>query len=500
MPVQTYLQYDTFPFDLGEAIFALNPAWEGRPGPHVPDYRRWVFPRLYKSLKAGLAPATVLRGPRRVGKTVLLRQVMENLAAEGVAPRSVLYMPFDELSGLKRLKDPILEVARWFEKSVLGRSFNEARRDGQPAYLLFDEVQNLPNWSPQVKHLVDNHDVRVMITGSSSLRIEAGRDSLAGRITSIDLGPLLLREIAALRRDADLPAYWRDNGLESLVERDFWIGAARHGDREREPRRRAFAAFSERGAYPVAHGEVSAEWRELSAHLNETVIKRAIQHDLRMGPRGQKRDERLLEEVFRLCCRYAGQCPATRRMVREIQETLAANIGPARIGNYLNFLDGTMLVRMVQPLELRLKRKRSHPKICLSDHSLRASWLQEIVPLAPEGLAAEPHLSDLAGHLAESVLGYHLASIPGLGVAHLPERDGEPEVDFVLTVGVKRIPVEVKYRRRIHPNADSTGLRAFLDKKVNNAPLGILVTLEDEAKVEDPRVVPISLSSLLWMR
>src|SRR5207302_5130990 len=119
----------------------------------------------------------------------------------------------------------------------------------------------------------------------------------------------------------------------------------------------------------------------------------------------------LLEEVFRLSCRYAGQSPGQTVFVPDIQEAIAANIGWNRILTYLRFLDGTLLIRLIQPLELRLKRQKSPSKICLCDHALRASWLQEIIPLDPAGLAADPHLSDLAGHLAESVLGYYLASI-----------------------------------------------------------------------------------------
>ena len=157
-------------------------------------------------------------------------------------------------------------------------------------------------------------------------------------------------------------------------------------------------------------------------------------------------------------------------------------------------------MRLVEPLELRLKRRPSPAKICLCDHTLRSSWLQEIVPLDPEGLAANPHLSDLAGRLAESALGYFLAAIPNLDVAWFPARGAEPEVDFVLTVGTRRIPVEVKYRRRIDPHEDTRGLRAFLEKTVYNAPLGLLVTLDDDVTVPDPRIVPISLSSMLWLR
>lgn len=488
------------PYELAENLERLNPHWRGKPGPRTPAFHRWAFRRLRRLLQTGLTPATVLRGPRRVGKTVLLRQLMDNLLAEGVEPARILYVPFDDIPSLREVSDPILAISRWFETVHLRQTFNESAREGRTAYVLFDEVQNLDAWAPQIKQLVDNNDVRVLVTGSSSLRIEAGRDSLAGRITTVDLGPLLLREIAGLRHGHDEPPFWVDNGVDSVASVDFWRGAVEHGQKAGEMRRTAFRAFSDRGAYPIAQEQAEVPWPEMADYLNETIIKRAIQHDLRMGPRGQKRDEKLLEEVFRLTCRYAGQTPGQAVFVPEIQHAYAGNIGWTRILSYLRFLDGTLLIRLIQPLELRLKRKKSPPKICLSDHSLRASWLQEIVPLDPAQLAAHPHLTGLAGHLAESALGYFLASIPNLDIAHFPTRGAEPEVDFVITVGMYRIPIEVKYRRRIDAHEDTRGLRAFLEKSVYNAPFGLLVTLNDDVVVPDPRIIPISLSSLLWLR
>jgi predicted AAA+ superfamily ATPase len=488
------------PLELSENLRALNPWWRDEPGPPVLPYRRWPFKRLRHLLVEGLAPATVLRGPRQVGKTVLLRQIMQDLVAGGVQPTRVLYVPFDELPTLRGLREPVLAISRWFEREVLKATFNAAAAAKKPAFLFFDEVQNLNAWAEQVKNLVDNQAVRALVTGSSSLRIEAGRDSLAGRVTTLDVGPLLLREIAGLRFDASLPPLWPDNGLERLLAADFWQAAARSRGQDPDLRRQAFSAFSERGAYPVAQERHGTPWPEVADHLNETVIRRAIQHDLRMGPRGQKRDEKLLEEVFRLCCRYAGQAAGQAAFVPEVQQALAANIGWNRVLSYLRFLDGTMLVRLVQPIELRLKRKRAAAKICLCDHSLRASWLQEIVPLEPAALAANPHLSDLAGRLAESTLGYFLASVPNLDLAHFPTRGAEPEVDFVVTIGTRRIPIEVKYRRHIDAHDDTRGLRAFLEKSVYNAPFGLLVTLDDGVTVQDPRIIPISLSSFLWTR
>jgi predicted AAA+ superfamily ATPase len=154
----------------------------------------------------------------------------------------------------------------------------------------------------------------------------------------------------------------------------------------------------------------------------------------------------------------------------------------------------------VRPLELRLKKARGPAKLCVVDHGLRASWLEESIPLDPARLAQVPHLADLAGHIAESVAGAFFTGMASLDVAHFPERATEPEIDFVLTIGEKRIPVEIKYRRRIDPLRDTLGLRSFLEKAHYNAPFGVLVTLQEGVEVRDPRIVPVSLRSLLLAR
>lgn len=476
-----------------------NPWWRAERIADLPPLRRWAFDPVLHSLKAGLAPVTVLRGPRQVGKTTLLNQTIQALLDEGVNPTRIFRVQFDELPRLKELAEPILELSRWYAETIVGMSLNQAATKGERAYIFLDEVQNLSSWAPQLKHLVDINPVRVFVTGSSALRIEAGRDSLAGRILTLEMGPLLLREIAEFRTRERLVPLLPLNGLAPLKDKGFWQDLRTYGEKNSEIRPIAFKAFSERGAYPVAQVRVDEPWERVADFLNETVIRRAIQHDLRLGAKGQKRDEHLLEEVFRLACRYAGQAPSPAFYLEEIKRALHANIGPQRVRAYLKFLDGTFLIHLVEPLELRLKKLRGASKICLCDHALRAAWLQEVVPLTPEGLIHSPHLATLAGHLAESVAGYFLGSLVNLDVAHFPERGGEPEVDFVITIGEKRIPIEVKYRQRID-HEDTLGLRAFMDKPHYNAPFGILVTLTDEVASDDPRIVSMPLSSLLLMR
>jgi predicted AAA+ superfamily ATPase len=90
--------------------------------------------------------------------------------------------------------------------------------------------------------------VRMLVTGSSALRIEAGRDSLAGRIMTLEMGPLLLREIAEFRTQSRLQPLLPPNGLAPLKEKGFWKELRAYGEMHREVRRAAFEAFSERGA------------------------------------------------------------------------------------------------------------------------------------------------------------------------------------------------------------------------------------------------------------
>jgi predicted AAA+ superfamily ATPase len=489
------------PPELDELLRSSNPWWIGKPGRVLPPYRRRAFETIRHRLESGLAPAVLLRGSRQVGKTTLQEQIIDHFVRErGIDPRRVLRVQFDELPSLAGLKEPILAIVRWFENRILGRTLNETAHDGQPAFLFFDEAQNLPHWAPQIKSLVDHHTVRVLVTGSSALRIELGRDSLAGRVTTVELGTLLLREIAALRFGEELPSLLGDNGIDRLRERSFWDALVELGASRAEARDRAFRLFSRFGGYPFAHARPDASWDAVKDHLNETVIRRVIEHDLRVGDRGRRRDAVLLEEVFRTACRYAGQAPAMRRLVQNVTSSHSANVGEQRVRSYLRFLESALLVRLIDPLEIRVKKRKGSAKICIVDHALRASWLAESIPLAPDEIEASPQLADLAGRIAESVLGAFLGGIPHLGVHHFPERETEPEIDFVLTVGEHRIPVEVKYRQRIDPARDTLGLRSFLERTAYNAPFGILVTLHDEAPNADPRIVTLPLRSLLLAR
>ena len=96
-----------------------NPWWRGERLFGLPSLRRWAFDALLSGIQRGLTPATVLRGPRQVGKTTLLNQVIDALLAQGVAGRRIFRVQFDALPSLRNVTEPILELARWYAATVL---------------------------------------------------------------------------------------------------------------------------------------------------------------------------------------------------------------------------------------------------------------------------------------------------------------------------------------------------------------------------------------------
>ncbi len=69
----------------------------------------------------------------------------------------------------------------------------------------------------------------------------------------------------------------------------------------------------------------------------------------------------------------------------------------------------------------------------------------------------------------------------------------------MITVGLSRIPLEVKYRRRPVNEQDLRGVRSFCAQTKYNAPVGLIVTL-DEFRWIDDRIVALPAYALLAIR
>lgn len=74
----------------------MNPWWQGLPVPNLQPVKRWAYASLLRGLNSRLAPVLVLRGSRQVGKSTLQNQVIDELLRQGVDPRRILRVQFDD--------------------------------------------------------------------------------------------------------------------------------------------------------------------------------------------------------------------------------------------------------------------------------------------------------------------------------------------------------------------------------------------------------------------
>ncbi len=166
-------------------------------------YQRPFVAQLVQRLQGPSPFIQVLVGPRQVGKTTGVRQLM----AQCGWPAH--YANADDLL----VSDRSWLLAQWQQALLLG--------DG--ALLVVDEIQKVPNWPETVKALWDAQParLRVLLLGSSALQIQSGvTESLGGRFELLRVHHWSFAELQAafgydLDGVADLPAVkWRELNLD----------------------------------------------------------------------------------------------------------------------------------------------------------------------------------------------------------------------------------------------------------------------------------------------
>jgi len=114
----------------------------------------------------------VLRGPRRVGKSLELKRAIARLIAQGVDAKTIFYCSCDGLS-------------RQDLRRLVAQGHSAARTLPGPRHWLLDEVTAVPGWSQTIKELRDQdttfREACVVLTGSSARDLEQARKDLADR-------------------------------------------------------------------------------------------------------------------------------------------------------------------------------------------------------------------------------------------------------------------------------------------------------------------------------
>jgi len=133
---------------------------------------RWD-PRLKYKFSLNTDAIYTLRGPRQVGKTTLLKDLILQLIKSRVLPRNIFYYTCDLIDNPKALAETISSYLNSIRPSTKQR-----------AYLLLDEVSSVKDWQKAIKYLVDKGKLTLttlILSGSHTLDIKKASEKLPGR-------------------------------------------------------------------------------------------------------------------------------------------------------------------------------------------------------------------------------------------------------------------------------------------------------------------------------
>ena len=342
----------------------------------------------------------VVAGPRQVGKTTLVKQVIQQLStpsrffnADGVEPDD---------------KDWI--AARWEEVRAL-MHFNQY----QEIVLVIDEVHKINNWSEQVKREWDadtfnDVNIKVVLLGSSRLLLKKGlTESLAGRFEILSM------------------THWSFQEMQEAFGWDI----------------NQYVYF---GGYPGSAPYVNneARWRK---YMRESIIAPAIEKDVLQTTYIYK--PALMHQLFHLGCAYSGELLSYNKMLGLLQDAGNATT----LVNYLEVLGESKLLTGLPKYVMDASRKyRTIPKLQVYNNALLTALT--------EGVSYEKVFTDpqLWGRWVESAVGcYLLDKADELDCDLFYWREDNEEVDFVLRRADKLLAIEVKSGKR----QSNSGLSTF---------------------------------------
>ncbi|MBQ6568101.1 MAG: ATP-binding protein [Treponema sp.] len=345
---------------------------------------------LAKRASEGRRFMQVVAGARQVGKTTIINQFLDSY------PHDFIYESADSVTGSSRA---------WLEQV-----WNSARlriRAGSPEVLLvIDEVQKLPDWSELVKKLWDEDsrskaNIKVILSGSSRLLIEKGlTESLHGRFELIQVPHWSFPEM-------------REAFGFSLEEYIYF------------------------GGYPGPAPLIQEEKRWKS-YLRDSIIETSISRDILMLTTITK--PALLRQLFELGAAYSSQVLPFNKMLGSLTD--AGNT--VTLSHYLELLDQARLLGGLQKYSGSTQRSRSSsPKLQVYNNALFAA-------MCGKSFSESKAAPDLWGRFVESCVGSHLVnSCMESGLTLNYWRDGNDEVDFVISEGDRLCGIEVKSGRRL---------------------------------------------------
>ena len=130
----------------------------------------------------------VLIGIRRSGKSVILRQIMDELKKTNIDDSHIIYINFEDY-----------DYEEYTEPKKLNNYVKDQIIDDKKYYIFFDEIQNVDEWEKVVNSLRATQNTSIFITGSNSDLLSSDLAThIAGRYVSFKITPFTFGEVCKL--------------------------------------------------------------------------------------------------------------------------------------------------------------------------------------------------------------------------------------------------------------------------------------------------------------
>jgi predicted AAA+ superfamily ATPase len=407
------------------------------------SYLRPVTRRLIQRIEEPVRRITVVAGPRQIGKTTSVHQTLRERPPESFTFHAVdapevdtdLITDFSVSSArpqhisqsnvrdaawlIEKWQAARLASAAWLSKQSSIASESDGDR-AKPYVLVFDEIQNISNWSSVVKGLWDQDRARgtemhVLVLGSAPLLVQSGlSESLMGRFELLEM------------------THWSYSEMSECF--GFTLDQ--------------YLYF---GGYPgPTHWVITGQEDRWRSEVLYSLIEPNLVKDVLALARIEK--PAVLRQLFQLGCSYSGQIVALTKLL--VQLTDAGNT--TTLTHYLQLLRAAGLLAGLEKYAAQAIRQRAAPPKL---NVLNTAFLTVYSGKNFAQARSDPHFW---GHLVESSIGAHLLNTATQGLQIAYWRESPFEVDFVIHHGNRVVALEVK--SGTHDLSARKGLRAFSDK------------------------------------
>jgi len=274
----------------------------------------------------------VITGMRRVGKSYLIKQIIEYLKESGVDNKQILYInkEFFEFDFIENYKDLHNFVKNYFTE-------NEKN-----LFLFIDEVQEIDKWEKTISSLFAKEKYDIYISGSNSNLLSSELTTLiSGRYVEINVYSLNFNEFLKFRK--------KDTSSK---------------DKE-------FQNYLRFGGFPVIHNfdlNEEAIFQYINSLYNTIILKDVIsRHNIR--------NVRLFQDIVKFIFSNLGQIFSSNSINKYLKNQ-KKSVGVDTIQNYLVFLESSYMIHKVQRYDLRGKKfLELYEKYYLGDIGLKNALL-----------------------------------------------------------------------------------------------------------------------------